>query len=52
VLTVYGQKIFSPALVKTARFKARLVELPAGATEDRVVVGTLDLEQALKKREK
>ncbi|MBW2709356.1 MAG: ATP-binding protein [Deltaproteobacteria bacterium] len=51
MLTVYGQKISSPELVKTVRRKVRVVELPVGATEDRVV-GTLDLEQALKKGEK
>ncbi len=35
----------------TIRRKVRVVELPVGATEDRVV-GTLDLEHALKKGEK
>jgi magnesium chelatase subunit I len=35
----------------TRRRKVRVVELPVGATEDRVV-GTLDLEHALKKGEK
>lgn len=35
----------------TTRRKVRVVELPVGATEDRVV-GTLDLEHALKKGEK
>ena len=35
----------------TCRRKVRVVELPVGATEDRVV-GTLDLEQAIKKGEK
>jgi magnesium chelatase subunit I len=38
-------------LPKTIRRKVRVVELPVGATEDRVV-GTLDLEHALKKGEK
>ncbi len=37
--------------VKTHKRKVRVVELPVGATEDRVV-GTLDLEHALKKGEK
>ncbi len=36
---------------KTVRRKVRVVELPVGATEDRVV-GTLDLEHALKEGEK
>ncbi len=36
---------------KTVRSKVRVVELPVGATEDRVV-GTLDLEHALKEGEK
>ncbi len=36
---------------KTVRRKVRVVELPVGATEDRVV-GTLDLERALKEGEK
>ena len=39
------------ALPKTLCRKVRVVELPVGATEDRVV-GTLDLEHALKKGEK
>ena len=38
-------------LPPTVRRKVRVVELPVGATEDRVV-GTLDLEHALKKGEK
>jgi magnesium chelatase subunit I len=38
-------------LPSTAMRKVRVVELPVGATEDRVV-GTLDLEYALKKGEK
>ncbi len=38
-------------LPKKVRRKVRVVELPVGATEDRVV-GTLDLEHALKKGEK
>jgi len=37
--------------VKTLKRKIRVIELPVGATEDRVV-GTLDLEHALKKGEK
>jgi magnesium chelatase subunit I len=41
----------SKELPKTIRQKVRVVELPVGATEDRVV-GTLDLEHALKKGEK
>jgi magnesium chelatase subunit I len=39
------------SLPKTVTRKVRVVELPVGATEDRVV-GTLDLELALKKGEK
>jgi magnesium chelatase subunit I len=39
------------ALPETVTRKVRVVELPVGATEDRVV-GTLDLEHALKKGEK
>ena len=38
-------------LPPTTRRKVRVVELPVGATEDRVV-GTMDLEHALKKGEK
>ncbi|RLA88336.1 MAG: magnesium chelatase ATPase subunit I [Deltaproteobacteria bacterium] len=37
--------------VETFKRQVRVIELPVGATEDRVV-GTLDLEQALKKGEK
>ena len=37
--------------VETLKRQVRVIELPVGATEDRVV-GTLDLEQALKKGEK
>lgn len=40
-----------PELPRTMKRKVRVVELPVGATEDRVV-GTLDLEHALKKGEK
>lgn len=39
------------ALPEVSKRKVRVVELPVGATEDRVV-GTLDLEHALKKGEK
>ncbi len=41
----------SEELPSTAERKVKVVELPVGATEDRVV-GTLDLEHALKKGEK
>ncbi len=37
--------------VRSIKRKVRVVELPVGATEDRVV-GTMDMEQALKKGEK
>ncbi|PIQ45517.1 MAG: magnesium chelatase ATPase subunit I [Deltaproteobacteria bacterium CG12_big_fil_rev_8_21_14_0_65_43_10] len=51
MLTAYGKKISSLESVKRVNRKVRVVELPVGATEDRVV-GTLDLEHALKKGEK
>ena len=51
MLTIYGKKISSLKSVKRLNRKVRVVELPVGATEDRVV-GTLDLEHALKKGEK
>jgi len=51
MLTAYGKKIPSPESVKRINRKVRVVELPVGATEDRVV-GTLDMEHALKKGEK
>jgi len=44
-------KILSHRSVETKKRKIRVVELPVGATEDRVV-GTMDLEQAIKKGEK
>ena len=47
-LTGHASGEARPGVVKR---KVRVVELPVGATEDRVV-GTLDLEQALKKGEK
>lgn len=40
-----------PEPVKVIRRKVQVIELPVGATEDRVV-GTMDLERALKKGEK
>ncbi len=43
--------IFGIGKVETETRRVRVVELPVGATEDRVV-GTLDLEQALKEGEK
>jgi len=48
---LYGKEILSRDQVKTVESKVRVVELPVGATEDRVV-GTLDMEHALKKGEK
>ncbi len=48
VLNLTGENEAPPP---TTRRKVRVVELPVGATEDRVV-GTLDLEHALKKGEK
>jgi len=51
MLTVYGKNVPSLESVKMVTRKVRVVELPVGATEDRVV-GTLDLEHALKKGEK
>lgn len=47
----YGLDIPQHEEVKTHKRKLRVVELPVGATEDRVV-GTLDLEHAIKKGEK
>ena len=46
-----GRKIAAGNAPKMIRRKVRVVELPVGATEDRVV-GTMDMEQALKKGEK
>ena len=51
MLAAYGKEISSEEAVKTFIRKVRVVELPVGATEDRVV-GTLDLEHALKKGKK
>jgi magnesium chelatase subunit I len=45
------EKILGGKTVRTLKRNIRVVELPVGATEDRVV-GTLDLEHALKKGEK
>lgn len=45
------QKMESGQPIETVRRGIRVIELPVGATEDRVV-GTLDLEHALKKGEK
>ena len=47
----YGKEILSRDQVKTVQRRVRVVELPVGATEDRVV-GTLDMEHALKEGEK
>ncbi|MCD6271559.1 MAG: ATP-binding protein [Deltaproteobacteria bacterium] len=44
-------KILSNRPVETKKRKIKVVELPVGATEDRVV-GTMDLEHAIKKGEK
>jgi magnesium chelatase subunit I len=46
-----GCKSKPPGPVETVHRGIRVVELPVGATEDRVV-GTMDLEEALKKGEK
>lgn len=46
-----SRKILDNLAVETVRRGIRVVELPVGATEDRVV-GTMDLEHALKKGEK
>ena len=51
MLAAYGKNISSLESIKKVKRKVRMVELPVGATEDRVV-GTLDLEHALKKGEK
>ncbi len=49
-MSVVGESI-SPENFEVEKKHVRVVELPVGATEDRVV-GTLDLEHALKKGEK
>ncbi len=46
-----SERIIAGRPVEVIRRKVRVVELPVGATEDRVV-GTMDLEHALKKGEK
>ncbi|MGD9248550.1 MAG: ATP-binding protein [Desulfobacteraceae bacterium] len=46
-----SRKILDNLPVETVRRGIRVIELPVGATEDRVV-GTMDLEHALKKGEK
>lgn len=46
-----SRRIMSDEPVETVRRGIRVIELPVGATEDRVV-GTMDLEHALKKGEK
>ncbi len=46
-----SQAILNGGMVETIKRPIRVVELPVGATEDRVV-GTMDMEQALKKGEK
>lgn len=46
-----SRQVMAGEAVPTGQHEIRVVELPVGATEDRVV-GTLDLEQALKKGEK
>ncbi|MBW1927036.1 MAG: ATP-binding protein [Deltaproteobacteria bacterium] len=48
---VCSEAIMNREQVETTMRPIRVVELPVGATEDRVV-GTMDLEQALKKGEK
>ncbi|MEA1867871.1 MAG: ATP-binding protein [Thermodesulfobacteriota bacterium] len=47
----YGKEISLQEPVKKMKRKVRVVELPVGATEDRVA-GTMDLEHALQKGEK
>jgi len=49
--TMCRELILKKEKVETATRPIRVVELPVGATEDRVV-GTMDLEEALKKGEK
>jgi len=49
--TVSGHEMPAPEALPVSRHKVQVVELPVGATEDRVV-GTLDLEHALKAGEK
>ncbi len=49
--TVSGTGISDTGMLPVEKSKVRVVELPVGATEDRVV-GTLDLEHALKAGEK
>ncbi|MGD8561118.1 MAG: ATP-binding protein [Desulfarculaceae bacterium] len=51
VRTECSQRIRDNQPVETVRQGIRVIELPVGATEDRVV-GTMDLEHALKKGEK
>ncbi len=46
-----GQTVVAPDRLNIVRRRIRVVELPVGATEDRLV-GTLDLEHALKEGEK
>jgi len=49
--SAYNKEVSREEPVETLKRKVHVVELPVGATEDRVV-GTLDLEHALKKGEK
>ncbi|MCD6306338.1 MAG: ATP-binding protein [Deltaproteobacteria bacterium] len=49
--TAYGKEIPARDQVKTVKRRVRVIELPVGATEDRVV-GTMDMEHALKEGEK
>jgi magnesium chelatase subunit I len=49
--SAYNKEVSREEPVETLKRKVRVIELPVGATEDRVV-GTLDLEHALKKGEK
>ncbi len=51
VCMALGQTAAAPDKLNIARRRIRVVELPVGATEDRLV-GTLDLEHALKEGEK
>ncbi|MGQ9499077.1 MAG: ATP-binding protein [Dissulfurimicrobium sp.] len=51
MLAAYGRDITSRDMVNRVKRKVRVVELPVGATEDRVV-GSLDLEHAIQKGEK
>ncbi len=50
-ISSYAQEILSPEQMKIIKRKVRVVELPIGATEDRVI-GTINIEHAIKKGKK